>query len=118
MSERTGILSVMTAATWVLAIATCALAVEGGTALLKWMQSLRIGRTKRELAAIKRELTLLHHAVWMDVSRVNQGSASDGDEKVRVMLMLDGWRPDLDFAEQAGYFRMDRLRGTRPGVTE
>ena len=108
----------MTGATWVLAIATCALALEGGTALLKWMQSLRVGKTKREIAAIKRELAILHRAAWMDVARAGQGDQASGDEKVRNMLMLGGWRPDLEFTEQAGYFRMDKLRGSIPGVTD
>ncbi|MHB1433605.1 MAG: hypothetical protein ACYCVZ_16025 [Streptosporangiaceae bacterium] len=101
----------MTAATWVLAIATCALALEGGTALLKWMQSLRVGRTKRELEALRREVTLLHHAIWMDVSRAAQGNPAQGDEKVKKMLALDGWQPDMSLAEQAGYFRLRRPRG-------
>lgn len=77
-----------------------------------------VGRTKRELETLRREVTLLHHAAWMDVSRAGQGSASDGDEKVRNMLMLDGWHPDITLAEEAGYFSMDRLRGTIPGVDD
>ncbi len=107
----------MTSTAW-LAMATWVLAAEGGTALFKWVQSLRIGKTRREIAAMKRELELLHNAVWMDVSRAGQGTASDGDAKVRNMLMLDGWRPDRGLTEQAGYFYMDRLRGTIPGVTD
>jgi hypothetical protein len=54
----------------------------------------------------------------MDVARENQGTAAGGDEKVRAMLLRDGWRPDLDLAEQAGYFRLDRLQGEVPGVTD
>jgi hypothetical protein len=34
------------------------------------------------------------------------------------MLMLDGWKPDLDLAEQAGYFNMDRLRGDIVGLED
>jgi hypothetical protein len=109
----------MTIATWILAIATVALAVEGGTALLQWTSRLRPGRTRRELAAIQRQITLLQHAAWMDVSRGGQGTQNQGDDKVRAMLMLDGWRPDMQFAEQAGYFDLHRLReGGIPGVTD
>jgi hypothetical protein len=109
----------MTIATWILAIATAALAIEGGTALLKWTDRLRPGRTRRELEEIHRQITLLQHAVWMDVAAEGQGSRTDVDEKVRTMLMLDGWRPDMDLAAQAGYFSLDRLREEGiPGVTD
>lgn len=65
------------------------------------------------------EITLLQHAVWMSAATENQGTQADVDEKVRAMLMLDGWRPDMSLAEQAGYFNIDRLRdGGIPGVTE
>jgi hypothetical protein len=40
------------------------------------------------------------------------------DEKVRTMLQLDGWAPDMDLMEQAGYFNIARLRGEVPGVTD
>lgn len=109
----------MTAATWVLAIATLALAVEGGTALYGWLAHLHVGRRRRELDEIHREITLLQHAVWMSAAPAGQGTHADVDEKVRAMLMLDGWRPDADLAERAGYFNIDRLRGGGiPGVTE
>jgi hypothetical protein len=104
----------MTIATWILAIATTVLAIEGGTALLQWTNRLRPGRTKRELEQLQREVTLLHTAAWMDVATAGQGTRPDVDEKVRAMLMLDGWRPDMDLAEQAGYFSMDRLHGESP----
>jgi hypothetical protein len=111
-------LASMTIATWILAIATTAIAVEGGTALLQWTNRLRPGRTRRELEQLRREVALLHHAAWIDVATAGQGSRTDVDEKVRTMLMLDGWRPDMDLAEQAGYFNLDRLRGGIPGVTD
>jgi hypothetical protein len=38
-------LAAMTIATWILAIATTVLAIEGGTALLAWTDRLRPGRT-------------------------------------------------------------------------
>ncbi len=100
----------MTVATWILAIATTVLAIEGGTALLAWTDRLRPGRTRRELDALRREVNLLHHAAWIDVATAGQGSRTDVDEKVRTMLMLDGWRPDMDLTEQAGYFNLDRIR--------
>ncbi len=52
----------MTVATWILVIATLALAIEGGTALLQWMEHLRPGRTRREIEQVKRQITLLQHA--------------------------------------------------------
>jgi hypothetical protein len=109
-------LSRMTVATWILAIATAVLAIEGGTALLTWTDRLRPGRTRRELDQIRREVSLLHHAAWIDVTAEGQGERYEVDEKVRTMLMLDGWRPDPELAEQAGYFSMDRLRGDTPGT--
>lgn len=60
------------------------------------------GRIRRELEELSREITLLHTAAWMDVSTAGQGSRTDVDEKVRAMLLLDGWRPDMQLAEQAG----------------
>ena len=112
-------LSAMTIATWIFAIATLALAVEGGTALLQWTDRIRPGRTRRELDQMHRQITLLQHAVWMDVATAGQGTRPDVDEKVRAMLMLDGWTPDMQLAEQAGYFNLDRLReGGIPGVTD
>src|SRR5450755_3151546 len=93
----------MTIATWILAIATTVLALEGGTALLQWTNRLRPGRTRRELDELRREVALLHTAAWMDVTTAGQGRRTDVDEKVRAMLMLDGWRPDIQLAEQAGY---------------
>ena len=44
-------------------------------------------------------------------------SAATENQKVRAMLMLDRWRPDMTLAEQAGYFDIARLRGEIPGVT-
>jgi hypothetical protein len=112
-------LSAMTIAAWILAIATTVLALEGGAALLQWTNRLRPGRTRRELDQMHRQITLLQHAVWMDVATAGQGTRPDVDEKVRAMLMLDGWAPDMDLAEQAGYFSMDHLReGGIPGVTD
>jgi hypothetical protein len=109
----------MAIATWILAIATATLAFEGGTALLKWTDRLRPGRTRRELEQIHRQITLLQHAVWMDVATAGQGSRTDVDEKVHTMLMIDGWRPDMDLAAQAGYFSLDRLHESGiPGVTD
>lgn len=103
----------MTVATWILAIATVALAIEGGAALRGWLAHLQVGRRKRELAEIRRDITLVRHAVWMDVATAGQGDRSQVDEKVRRMLQLDGWIPDVAFMEQAGYFDMGRLYGAR-----
>ena len=107
----------MTVATWILAIATVVLAIEGGTALLQWTARLRPGGTRHEIDQLKRQITLLQHAVWMDVASAGQGQRSDIDERVRAMLMLDGWRPDMTLAEHAGYFNLDRLWGDDSGET-
>lgn len=107
----------MTVATWILAIATAALAIEGGTAVFKYIR-VRPGRNRRDIEAMQREIALLHHAAWMDVSGENQGSRTDIDDKVRAMLMLDGWRPDLTLAEEAGYFNLSRLQDDGTGVTD
>ena len=80
----------MTIATWILAIATLALAIEGGAAFQGWLAHLQVGRRKRELAEIRPEITLLQHVVWMDVATAGQGTRSEVDEKVRRMLQLDG----------------------------
>jgi RHS repeat-associated protein len=53
---------------------------------------------------LRREVTLLHTAAWMDVTTAGQGTRSHIDDKVRAMLMLDGWRPDIQLAEQAGSY--------------
>jgi len=54
----------------------------------------------------------------MDVSTAGQGTRPEVDDKVRAMLILDGWRPDMDLAEQAGYFNIRRIQGDVPGVTD
>ena len=100
----------MTIATWIIAIATAALAIEGGTALLQWTDRLRPGRTRRELDALKRQVTLLQHAAWLDVATAGQGTRTEIDERVRAMLMLDGWKPDTELAEQVGYFDISRIQ--------
>jgi hypothetical protein len=53
----------------------------------------------------------------MDVATAGQGDRSRVDEKVRRMLQLDGWTPDVALMEQAGYPDMARLYGEVPGVT-
>lgn len=100
----------MIVATWILAIATAALAVEGGAALRGWFAHLQLGRRKRELAEIKREISLVRHAMWMDVAAAGQRNRTQVDEKVRRMLQLDGWTPDTELMEQAGYFDLRRLQ--------
>lgn len=108
----------MTIATWILALATVALAVEGATFLRQWIAQIRPGRRQRELEELRRQITILHHAAWMDVTTASQGTRTEVDEKVRTMLQLDGWAPDMALMERAGYFNMARLRGDVPGVTE
>ena len=71
----------VTVATWILAISTALLALEGGTAVLKWTDRLRPGRTRRELDQIRREVSLLHHAAWMDVTTAGQGDRDAIDER-------------------------------------
>jgi hypothetical protein len=68
------------------------------------------GRTRRELDELRREVELLYTAAWMDVSTAGQGSRTDVDDKVRAMLMLDGWQPDMRLTEQAGYFDIRRIQ--------
>lgn len=104
-------------ATWLLAAATAALAVEGATALRGWFTHLGLTRRRQELDEIRRQITLLQHAVWMKSAGAGQGSAAELDEKVRTILTLDGWQPDMELAAQAGYFSMDRLQDDAPGVT-
>jgi hypothetical protein len=58
----------MVIATWMLAIATVALAIEGGAALPAWFVHFQHGRRKRELAEIRRDIALVQHALWMDVA--------------------------------------------------
>jgi hypothetical protein len=104
-------LTAMLIAAWILAIATTVLAIEGGTALIQWTNRLRPGRTRRELDQLRREVELLHTAAWMDVTTAGQGPRPEIDDKVRAMLTLDGWQPDLDLAGQAGYADMGRILG-------
>lgn len=104
----------MTAATWILAIATTALAAEGGTAVWKYLR-IRPGCTRRELQAIHREITLLQHATWLSVSA--SGNASEVADKVRNMLFLDGWRPDTQLAEQAGQYNLSGIQEDPGGWT-
>jgi hypothetical protein len=73
---------------------------------------------RRELDAINRQISLPQHAAWMDVAGEGQGSCTEVDEKVRAMLMLDGWRPDMKLAEQAGYVGLDVVRDHVPGVPD
>lgn len=107
----------MTVATWILAVATAVLAIEGGAALRGWLAHLQLGRRKRELDEMRREISLLHHAVWMDVAAAGQGSRAEVDAKVQRMLKLDGWEPDSGLMEQAGYVLLHRMGGI-PGVTD
>jgi hypothetical protein len=104
----------MTIATWILAIATVALAIEGGTALFQWMSRLRIGRTRREIEAIRQEIKILHHAAWIAAAPAGQGSITDVEEKMRTMLSLDGWQPDMELMAEAGYYSLSRLQGDAP----
>jgi hypothetical protein len=46
----------------------------------------------------------------MDVAAAGQGNRTEVDEKVRRMLQLDGWTPDVEFMEQAGYADLRRLQ--------
>lgn len=101
----------MLIATWILALATLVLAIEGATFLKNWLDQLRPGRKQREINELNRKITLLQHAIWMDVSRAGQGTATKGDEQVRIMLQLDGWAPDVELMEQAGHFDLHRLMG-------
>lgn len=98
-------------ATWILALSTLALAIEGGAALRGWLAHLRVGRRRRELDEMKREISLLHHAVWMDVAVGGQGSRPQIDERVRNLLMSDGWRPDAERMAEAGYFDLRTIQG-------
>ena len=34
------------------------------------------------------------------------------------MLILDGWQPNINLAEQAGYFDIHSLHGEVPGITD
>ena len=101
----------MTIATWILAIATLILAIEGGAALRGWLAHLRVGRTRRELDELREQIGLLRHAVWLDVNRGGQGIQANGDRQVSNMLAMDGWRPDPELLEQAGHLDLDRLMG-------
>jgi len=86
--------------------------------LLQWTDRLRPRLTRRELQQLKRQVTLLQPAVWIGVATASQGERTDIDERVRTMLVLDGWRPDIQLAEQAGYFSMDRVREDNFGGPE
>lgn len=107
----------MTVATWVLAISTAVLAIEGATALRGWFAHLGLTSRRREIEEIKRQLELLQHAAWMDVATAGQGTRPEVDEKVRRMLQMDGWTPDGSLMEQAGYFDLSRLQDDIPGFT-
>jgi hypothetical protein len=117
ITEGHGILARMTIATWILAIATAALAIEGGTALQQWITRLRPGKAQRELGALQDQITLLRHAVWMDVTRADQGDVpSKLDDRVRDLLMSDGWRPDRDYVRRFGYFDLHRIMTDDPAT--
>lgn len=81
-----------------------------------WFAHLQLGRRRRELVEIRRDIALVRHAMWMDVASAGQGDRSQVDEKVRRMLQLDGWTPDVALMEQAGYFDMGRLYCEVPGA--
>jgi hypothetical protein len=49
--------------------------------------------TRRELGEMRRQITLLQHAVWMDVARGGRGTQANGDKQVRAMLAMDGFTP-------------------------
>ena len=102
---------ILAAGTGVLALATVVLAIEGGAALLAWRDRLRPGRNRREIEDLRRQVHLLQHAMWMDVSRTNQGSSAEIDPRIQAMLTMDGWQPDMNLMEKAGYFNFNRLRG-------
>jgi hypothetical protein len=115
-AQPTAILAGMTIATWILAIATLAIAAEGATALVQWTNRFRLGRTCSELEQLRRELALLHHAAWMDVS--SQGQRYEVDDKVRAMLMLDGWKPNDELRAEVGDYSLSRIQEDIPGVTD
>lgn len=100
----------MTAATWVLAIATAAIALEGGTAVWKYLR-IRPGRTRGEIDGIKNQLALLRHAMWMDVTTSGQGQRPQIDERIRNLLSSDGWQPDMEYVQTFGYFDLHRIMG-------
>lgn len=97
----------MTIATWILAGATVLLAIEGAAFLRNWLTQIRPGRTRRQIedlqhrtGQLERRVDLLQHAEWMSVS--SHGQAYEVGDKVRKMVMLDGWRPDDELRAQAG----------------
>jgi len=69
-----------------------------------------LGRTRRELEQIKREISLVHHAAWMGVTAAGQGYQYQVDEKIQRMLRLDDWTPDTALMELAGYVDLSRLQ--------
>ena len=54
----------------------------------------------------------------MDVTTAAQGSRAEVDGKVRKMLTLDGWQPDMDLAARAGYLALSQTRGLVRGGTD
>jgi hypothetical protein len=103
-------MSAMTIATWILAIATMALALEGATFLKNWLTQIRPGRTKADIQALQqrahhleRRSDLLQTALWMSVSSHGVSSqAYDVNRKIRDMVMLDGWEPDDQLRAEVG----------------
>ena len=76
-----------------------------------WRTYLQLGQRKRELEGIRREISLVYHAVWMAATPAGQGGTDRVDETVRNMLTLDGWIADPKLLEQAGRYSMTRLTG-------
>ena len=89
-----------------------------------WLTSIRPGSTRREggqlrseiaesrseTDQLRRRIDLLQNATWLNVSAT--GEAYEDNDKVRSMIMLDGWRPDDALRGQVGDYSLDRLMDT------
>jgi hypothetical protein len=114
----------MLIATSILAAATVVLAIEGAAFLRNWLTSIRPGSTRRELDQLRSEIgelrsetdqlrrrtDLLQHAAWLSVSAT--GQSYEVADKVRSMVMLDGWRPDDALRGEVRDYSLGRLMDT------
>jgi hypothetical protein len=95
----------MLVATWTLAIATVALAVEGAGAVYGWLASLRLGRKRQEVERLSRAADRM--AVIL-ASQINQQDGNPDDEYFNDWHRWLSGYADADSAEVFNQRKRDR----------
>lgn len=73
--------------------------------MFRWLLNHRTSRKTMEIRHLRQQVELVRLALWMNVTRAGQGTTVQIEQRVQNLLMSDGWRPDMEEAERAGYFK-------------